>query len=143
MPPNVEIVRRAFEGFTRRGEPGGQDVIAEVWHQDARFYPLILGEGALEGAVYEGHEGILRFSREQADRAWSELAVELLELHELDQSRVLAHARVNAVGEVSGARVGADTWFMITLREQRIVEARVFADEAEALSYDPADTRTD
>jgi ketosteroid isomerase-like protein len=136
MSSNVEIVRRAFDVFARRGEPGGHDAIAELWHDDARFYPLILGEGALEGAVYEGHEGILRFFREEADRAWSELTVELVELRELDESRVLAHARPSAVGERSRARVSADTWFVLTVRDEKIVEARVFAAEAEALAYD-------
>ena len=135
MSSNVEIVRRALDNFARRGEPGDDDELAELWRDDARFYPLILGEGALEGAVYEGHAGLLRFAREQADEPWSELTSEVLELRELAGSRVLAHARLSAVGEASGARVAADTWLIFVLREEKIIEGRVFANAAEALAY--------
>jgi hypothetical protein len=48
--------------------------------------------------------------------------------------------RVSAVDAQSGARVGANTWFIFTLRDRKVVEARVFADEAAALAQDRRDT---
>jgi hypothetical protein len=58
----------------------------------------MLGGGALEGTVYEGHEGIRTGTREQADEAWSEISVELLELRVLDAQHVLACPRLTTVG---------------------------------------------
>jgi ketosteroid isomerase-like protein len=137
---NVEIVQRVFEMFARRGDKRLEEEVLALWHDDARWYPLLLGGGALEGVVYEGHEGVLRFLREQADEGWSEVRSDPVELRELDENRVLAHVHVSAVGAHSGARVGADTWFTFTLRDRKVVEARVFADEAAALADDRQDT---
>jgi ketosteroid isomerase-like protein len=137
---NVEIVRRVYETFAQRGDPHiRQKAVADLWHEDARFYPLLLGGGALEGAVYEGHEGLLRFY-EQADDTWSALTLESVELRDLDQSRVLALVRWSAVGEGSGAGVSAEAWVVFALRDEKIIEARTFAAEANALNYDPQDT---
>jgi ketosteroid isomerase-like protein len=134
---NVETTRRVFEAFAQRGEPSvRQQVVAELWHEDARWYPLMLGGGTLEGAVYEGHEGILKFFGEQADESFSEVSVELLELRDLDERRVLAHTRLSAVGKRSGASVVADTWVLVTLRDEKVLEGRAFADEAGALAHD-------
>jgi ketosteroid isomerase-like protein len=118
--------------FARRGEARLEEEVLALWHDDARWYPLLLGGGALEGLIYEGHEGVLRFLREQADEGWSEVRSDPVELRDVDENRVLAHVRVSAVGAHSGASVGADTWFIFRLRDQKIVEARVFADEAGA-----------
>jgi ketosteroid isomerase-like protein len=135
---NIETVRRVYEQFARRREPQARDEVAELWHTSARFYPLLVGEGALEGAVYDGHEGLRTFLGDRADRGWSELSADVLELRELDDSRVLAHVRTRAVGEASGARVEADTWHLWTVQAGKVAEGRVFADEAEALAHDPA-----
>jgi ketosteroid isomerase-like protein len=133
---NIETVRRVYEAFSRRADDVlREEGVVSQWHEDGRFYPLMLGGGALEGAVYEGHEGLRRFARELADESWSELTVELLEVRELPRDRVLAHPRVTAVGESSGARVQTDTWAVFTFQDGKILEGRVFADEAAALAY--------
>jgi ketosteroid isomerase-like protein len=133
---NVEVVRRAYGAFAQRTDDRvREDSVVSHWHKDARWYPLMLGGGALEGAVYEGHEGIRRFTREQADEAWSEVNIELLEVRALGDELVLAHPRLTTVGESSGVRVQAETWAVFTLRDHKIIEGRVFADEASALAY--------
>ena len=133
---NVEIVRRVFEMFARRKRPGldQEEVVAALWHDDARWYPLLRGGGALERVVYEGREGLLRFLREQADEGWSEVKSDPREIRNVDKDQVLVHVRVSAVGAHSGARVGADTWFVFTLRDHKVAEARVFGDEAGAIA---------
>jgi ketosteroid isomerase-like protein len=133
---NVETVRRVYEAFAQRSdEVVREDALLSQWHEDGRFYPLLLGGGALEGAVYEGHEGLRRFARELADESWSEVTVELLDVREMPRDRVLAHPRVTAVGESSGAPVQTDSWAVFTFHDGKIIEGRVFADEAAALAY--------
>jgi hypothetical protein len=101
----------------------------------ARWYPLLLGGGALEALVYEGHRGMPRFVAGQADEAWSEVAAELIEVHDLDANRVLAHTRLTAVGEASGAKVAQVTSVVFTCREGKLTEGRTSASEGEALAY--------
>jgi ketosteroid isomerase-like protein len=133
---NVETVRRVYDAFAQRDDDVvREEAVISQWHEDGRFYPLMLGGGALEGAVYEGHEGLRRFTRELADESWSEVTVELLDVQQLPGDRVLAHPRVTAVGESSGARVQTDTWAVFTFRDGKILEGRVFADQAAALAY--------
>jgi ketosteroid isomerase-like protein len=133
---NIETVRRIYEAFSRRTDAVvREEALVSQWHEDGRWYPLILGGGALEGAVYEGHDGLRRFARELADESWSEVTVELLDARRMPGNRVLAHPRLTAVGERSGARVQTDTWAVFTFRGAKILEGRVFADEAAALAY--------
>jgi ketosteroid isomerase-like protein len=133
---NVEVVRRAYEAFAQRADDRVREAsVLTHWHRDARWYPLMLGGGALEGTVYEGHDGIRRFTREQADEAWSKVSVDLLELRVLDAECVLARPRLTTVGQSSGVRVHAETWAIFTLRHHKIIEGRVFVDEASALAY--------
>jgi hypothetical protein len=123
---NVEVVRRVYETFAQRGDPRiRQDAVADLWHEDARLYPRLLGGGALESTVYEGHKGILRFYSGKADDTWSELRLELVELREIDENRVLAHLRWHAVGAGSGASVSSDVWDVFTLRDEKVIESRV------------------
>jgi ketosteroid isomerase-like protein len=133
---NVELVRRVFEAFARRADDRArEEAVVNQWHEDARWYPLLLAGGALEGEVYEGHEGLRRFTRAQADDAWSNVDVEVLDVRELDADRVIAHCRLTAVGEASGVRLQTETWSLFKLREQKVLEGRVFADQAAALAY--------
>jgi hypothetical protein len=133
---NLEVVRRAYEAFAQRADDRvREEAVVEQWHSEGRWYPMILGGGALEGAVFVGHEGIRRFAREQADEAWADVEVELLDVRELDADRVLAHPRLTAIGERSGVRVQTETWALFTLREHKLIEGRVFADERSALAY--------
>jgi ketosteroid isomerase-like protein len=132
---NVEIVRDVYEAFAQRADRRvREDSVPTHWHPDARWYPLMLGGGALEGTVYEGHEGIRTGTREQADEAWSEISVELLELRVLDAQHVLACPRLTTVGQSSGVRVHAETCAVFTLLNRKIIEGRVFVDEASALA---------
>ena len=96
---NVEIVRRVYETFAQRGEPRiRQDAVDDLWHEDARLYPWLLGGGALEGTVYEGHKGILRFYSEKTDDTWSDLRFELVELRDLSRTRSLVAGLYYAAG---------------------------------------------
>ena len=141
---NVQIVRRVYETFAHRGDPRIRgNAVADLWHEDARLYPLLLGGGALEGTVYEGHKGILRFYSEKADDAWSDLSFELVELRDLDENRVLAHLRWHAVGAGSGAGVTSDVWDVFTLRDEKVIESRGFGEEARALGHSPQDAASD
>ena len=133
---NVETVRRVYEAFALRADDRArEEAVVSQWHEDGRWYPLLLGGGALEGAVYVGHEGLRRFTRERADEAWSEVTVELLEVSEMSENCVLAHPRLTTVGESSGVRLQTETWAVFTLRDHKVVEARAFADRSAALAY--------
>ncbi len=124
---NVEIVRRGFDAFNR------SDVadVAELWQEDAVFRPLFLGGGAVEGAVYRGHAELSRFIEQQSE-TWATVASEAQELRDLGQ-QVLVRTQLSAVGRASGVEVKQISWGLYRLRDGKIAEATIYADEAQAL----------
>lgn len=123
----MAIVRRALRAFSE----GDLNGVLELWGKDAAWHPAILGGGVLEGAVYNGHDGVREFFRVQAD-TWEAVTAEPIATRDLG-NRVFVEVQLDAVGRTSGASVRQTTWNVFEIRDGKIMWGRVFTDEAGAL----------
>jgi ketosteroid isomerase-like protein len=120
----VRIVRAAFEAWNR----SDFDALLSLWSEEAEFYPL---RAQLEGRPYDGHEGLHRFVAEIADE-WSDVRFEIDELRDAG-AHVVGSGRFRARGRTSGLDLNVPLGVIGTVRNERIVYARMFSDPAEAL----------
>jgi ketosteroid isomerase-like protein len=122
---NVEIVRRLYRGFA----DGTTDV--NLWHSDAELRPAVFGGGALEGAVYRGHDGVAQFLAIQAD-TWVSVIAEPLTIRD-HGTCLLVKTRIQAVGRASGIQVSDVTWNVFEIRHGKVASLRAFTEQGQAL----------
>jgi ketosteroid isomerase-like protein len=120
---NVEIVRRAFAY-----EVYGEGDRAEA---EALFDPHILIVPAEEGPSY-GIDAI-RDNFEHWKGAWDELEVEVEDVIDAGEDRVLLTAHHRARGRGSGIEVDTRLYSIYTLRGGKVLRTDEYADRAEAL----------
>ena len=121
---NVETARAAFEAWNR----GDFDALLSLWSEEAEFYPL---RAQLEGRPYNGHEGLRRFVAEIAEE-WRDVRFEIAELRDAGE-HVIGSGRFRARGRTSGLDLNVPLGVVGTVRNERIVYARMFSDPADAL----------
>jgi ketosteroid isomerase-like protein len=131
---NVEIVRRAFEIVqegVRRRDPGAafdksvrEGIVASnlEWRAGARGG---VGVAGAEDAV--GREGFVQFMHIWTED-FDELAVQLEEIADVDNDRVVAITGWNGIGKASHAPVEMRTGMVCTLEARRIVRSVLFID---------------
>ncbi|MEA2246216.1 MAG: hypothetical protein QOH46_745 [Solirubrobacteraceae bacterium] len=134
MGPNADIVRRAFEAFSRRDLPA---VIA-LCDPEMVFSPAT-GRLAGRDEPYRGHDGLRTYLADVA-RVWEELRSEPDEYIEVGD-RVVCTGRVYAWGV--GRAIDAPAGWVWRLRDGRLVEGTVYdtrraAFEAAGLPWPPA-----
>jgi len=89
---SVAIVRALYEAFNR----GDTDAIVELADPDV----VVEDQGVIDGALYEGREGVLRFLAFQAD-AFDAQSAELEELVETG-GEIVAVIRLRGEGPLTG-----------------------------------------
>jgi ketosteroid isomerase-like protein len=136
---NVEVVRRAFEIVqegVRRGDPGAafdksvrEGIVASnlEWKAGARGG---VGVAGAEDAV--GREGFVEFMRTWTED-FDDLAVQLEEIIDVDDDRVVAITGWNGIGKGSHAPVEMRTGMVCTLEARRIVRSLLFIEPDHAL----------
>lgn len=128
MPdPNTQVVRRAFDAFTRR------DVDAFLQIMDAEVELYLPETAALAGepSPYRGHDGVRRYF-EQVEQVWERLEVFLHEYHEAD-GQVLVVGRVRSQGR--DGRIGdTPAHWVWQIENGLITRASVYTDRDEALA---------
>jgi ketosteroid isomerase-like protein len=127
-PATVEIVRRAWDLVLQRRD---FDAAAELIGDDAEFDWS--NSRAPYGGLYRGHAE-LRGMWQLWLEAWEEWETEVVEAIEVDAGTVLTVTRVRARGKGSGVPVearGASLW---TVRDGKIVGAKLFQSKPEALA---------
>jgi ketosteroid isomerase-like protein len=134
MGPNADIVRRAFEAFSRRDLPA---VIA-LCDPEMVFSPAT-GRLAGRDEPYRGHDGLRTYLADVA-RVWEELRSEPDEYIEVGD-QVVCTGRVYAWGV--GRAIDAPAGWVWRLRDGRLVEGTVYdtrraAFEAAGLPWPPA-----
>jgi ketosteroid isomerase-like protein len=122
---NVDIVRTAFDSFTRG------DIQAVLRHCDEEI--VITQPAELPGAPPQqhGHSGVLEaFSiwPEQWDDYW----IEILDITDAGD-HVIVNTRQGGRGKQGGVAVEMPFTFVFTLRDQKFVEWRIFTREDQAL----------
>ena len=126
MAENAEIVRRAFDAFSRRDLPA----LLALVDPDMVFMPATARMAGRGTEPYRGHEGIRTYLADVA-RVWQELRPEPDEFIEVDDV-VVCTGRIYAwgIGRVIDAPAG---WFW-RLRDGRLIEGRVYDTRREALA---------
>jgi ketosteroid isomerase-like protein len=122
---NADIVRRAFDAFSRRDLPA----LLSLTDDQIEFMPAT-ARVAGRGEPYSGHEGLRTYLADVA-RVWQELRSEPDEFREVGDL-VVCTGRVYAWGV--GRVIDAPAGWVWRLREGRIVEGRVYDTRREALA---------
>jgi ketosteroid isomerase-like protein len=121
---NVDIVRRAFDAFSRRDAAA----LAELIDPDFEWVtPTARVAGHAE--PYRGHEGLLDYLAD-IGRVWQELRSEPEEFREVGD-RVVVIGRIYAWGV--GRVIDAPAGWVWRLRDGRIVEGRAYDSRRAAL----------
>jgi ketosteroid isomerase-like protein len=121
---NIEVVRRAFEAFSRRDV----EALVAACSPDIEFH-LPTAQLARVGVPYRGHEGVRTYMRDVA-RVWAELRLEPREYRE-NGDAVVAIGRVYAWG--AGRVVDTPAAWVWRLRDGLAVRVDVYENAAEAL----------
>ncbi|HKE77907.1 MAG TPA: nuclear transport factor 2 family protein [Solirubrobacteraceae bacterium] len=133
MGENGEIVRRAFDAFSRRDLPA----LLALVDRDMVFMPATARVAGRGGEPYRGHEGIRTYFADVA-RVWQEVRPEPDEFIEVDDV-VVCTGRIYAWG--IGRVIDAPAGWVWRLRDGRLIEGRVYETRREALAAGGIDSR--
>jgi ketosteroid isomerase-like protein len=121
---NVEIVRRIYEAFNREDIEGAIELLDPAVKYD-------LSERVFNPATYEGHDGIRRFAAD-IDEVWDEFRIEPVEFIDAGDTVVVSH-RIRTRGKGSGIEVDLSSSTIYTLRDRKVVAARMYREHDDAL----------
>jgi ketosteroid isomerase-like protein len=123
---NVEIVRRFYESWTNQD----LDRVLDCAHAEIQFDWS--ASQAPFGGIYVGHEGFQRFWTEHND-AWEEFRLEITEVVECTQDRVITVTVVRGRGQGSGIGIEGTGAVLWKVRERKVLSAKLFQTREEAL----------
>ena len=122
-----EIVRRSFVAFGTRDH----DAAAPIYHPEV-VYDCSLR--VLNPEVYVGHGGLQRLT-DEIDELWEAFDIEIEEVVEVDDERVIALMTSSARGRSSGIElVDEKAASLFTVRDGQIVHVKLFPDRADAFA---------
>lgn len=123
-PKNVELVKAAFDAYSRGDEPGLLELVAA---------DVVITQFPEQVDVhdYHGHEGLRKVMSEWVG-SWDDWSIEILDARELGDL-VLATARQRGRGVASGAPMDAESTFVFTVREGLLARWQMFSSEQQAL----------
>jgi ketosteroid isomerase-like protein len=118
------IIRRAYAAFAERD----LDALREISDESIEVSTVT---GLLAGRTepYRGHEGLAAYMSDLAG-TWKRLELRPQQFHSIDDENTLVFGRVRAWHE-KGFLDSANAWLW-TLRDNRVVAVKVFADPGEA-----------
>jgi ketosteroid isomerase-like protein len=123
---NVEIVLRAIAAWNSGDDEAAlRDADPEIVWQLSGAFPGFESE-------YHGHAGLRRFWKAFRE-PWECIAIEPLNITEVDQHRVLVNFRFDGTGRASGVDTTLEVSFLCAIRNGKVIRLRVFSDHAEAL----------
>ena len=126
-PENVEIVRRALDGFSR----SDRESVGPLLHPDVEWRSVV---GPLLGVeTISGRDAMLRFAFEEIPDAIENQHVEVEELEDLGEGRVLVVGRYLGRGRRSGIEVEQRIASIHRLSEGMIVSVGDYPNREEAL----------
>jgi ketosteroid isomerase-like protein len=123
---NVTRMRDAVEAFNR----GDLQAALDRLHPQVEWQTL---DAFPDAGTYRGPDSVRRFF-ETWQEAFRGFRLHLESCVPVDEDRVLAALRVSGEGAGSGIEVGSPTFFqLVEFRDGRVIRARMFQTEAEAL----------
>jgi ketosteroid isomerase-like protein len=121
---NVEVARAALDARNR----GDLEAWLSLWDEEAEFYPL---RAELEGSGYHGHQGLRRFTADNAED-WEGVRFEVDEIRDAVE-QVVAVGRTRTRGRASGVEFDVPIGMVGIVRDGRLAYFRFFSNPAEAL----------
>ena len=123
--PDFEVIRRAWDGFSRNDEAAFR---AEL-HEEIEVVPF---GAAMQRQTYRGREGVLRWWRDEVRATW-ELFRVIPEDFRRAGERIDVTGRWYARGRESGVELEMPATWIVTVRDGQIVSWRTFTDRAQAM----------
>jgi ketosteroid isomerase-like protein len=123
---DVEIVRRAYDAFSRAGLDG----LLEHFHPDVE-YDVTAGIGPFAG-MYHGCAAVRNMLADYLE-SWEYVRMEPEEIIQGSENRIVVVLRMRMRGKGSGAGVEARTTNVWTMRDGRATRIAVYNDKADAL----------
>jgi len=121
---NLELVQSAFDAYSR----GDEAALLEMVAVDAVITQF---PEQVDVRDYHGHEGLRQVMSDWTG-TWDDWSIEILGAKELGEL-VLATARQQGRGRVSGVPMEAETTFVFTVRDGSIARWQMFSSEQQAL----------
>jgi len=123
---NIDIARRAFAGLSGEGDvAAGFALLAEDVEVHDHDIP--------DAEVYRGGAGVIEWGTNWAE-SWDQWSMELQDLVEAGEDRVVALFHIKARGVGSGIEVEREDAIVYTLRDQKIARLDYYNDQPEALA---------
>ena len=124
---NVEIVRRAFDAYTR----GGIEAVLGLCDEDIVITqpPEVPGVSPQQ----RGHEGV-REAFAIWPEQWEDFRIELQRVVADPGDFVVVATRQSGRGKQSGVAVEADFTFVFRVRDEKITKSQIFVRESQALA---------
>jgi ketosteroid isomerase-like protein len=122
---NVEIVRRSFEAFARKGP----EAVVDFWDADIELW---MPSGLIQaGGTYRGRAEVLDWMREWAE-AWEEIDYTAEEFTEAGDT-VVVSVLYNGRGKGSGVKVEGRFWYVMKLRNGKLLRWELHPERSQAL----------
>ena len=125
---NLEVVELLVDAFNAQDA----DAACAVLDDDVQWWPAYTGGGALEGAVYRGHAGFVRYLADLS-QTWREIEGYIDDLR-MAGDRALLIARIRFVGASSGVEMVQPISGVFKFRHGKIAVAHYYVDRADALA---------
>ncbi len=122
---NVELVRLAFGAFQR----GDWEFLQEFSHADL---VVVQPPEVPDSKTYRGPNALAEAVSDWPAE-WEDFSVELLELIDVDDERVIAVARNHGRGAESGIKMDYIVAYVYTLRDSTLARMEMFFSRAQAL----------
>lgn len=119
-----ETIRRIVVAFNQRDLTEFARLVAP----EVEIAPM---RTALDGTVYQGRAGGLRFFAD-SDEAWETLSVEVHEIRSLDDDTALVFGTVRGLGRESGASVESELNCVARFCDGLVTSVRTYAQRSEA-----------
>jgi ketosteroid isomerase-like protein len=132
---NVELVRGAYEAFSRGDLPALLDALHPGIEWDAR-------EALLHKGLYVGHEGVKEYVGRMAD-VWEDFQLEPQEARDVGQGLVLVQGRIAGRDKSTGQAMEARFTHLAHIVGNKVVKLQILLDPSQALEVaDEAATKS-
>jgi uncharacterized protein len=125
--PDADLVRRAWAAG---GTQGDIHFLLDYLQPDVEIVPF---GAAMEGKAYRGHDGVLRWWKEEIDTNW-----EVFETHAEDYEqvgdRMVIYGHWVARARSSGVELTSAATWVVDVRDGKIARWETYTDRAEALA---------
>ena len=125
---NVEIVRQMADAVTR-GDPDAFVAFCSPdveWEENTVVFPGLRRR-------YRGLSGLREWLDDAFGELWQEFRIEVEELLDAPDGRVLAGGRLVGTGKASGVETELRGYWVLWFENSKVVRRQVFLDRSEAL----------